>query len=257
MTLDAPLGRPRPARPRHVRAAGRRGLARRAVGQAARQDARVRRDRARRDRGAQVLEFDGEHYQVPYRGNGATGLGKPLKLMARPLRDSIPIYLASLKPRSVALAAEIADGWLPIFFSPERARKTFPEPFARDGLEIAPAVPGDRRRRRRAGPRHAQAVLRALHRRHGRAGLELLQRPRLRVRLRGRGEADPGSLPRRQAARRGGGGARRARGRDGAGRPAERIGERLDGLEGVRCHRAARLDARRSSTLRAIAELGA
>jgi F420-dependent oxidoreductase-like protein len=89
----------------------------------------------------QVVEFDGEHYQVPYSGNGATGLGKPLKLMARPLRDTIPIYLASLKPRSVALAAEIADGWLPIFFSPERFRQTFPEPFGREGLEIAPAVP--------------------------------------------------------------------------------------------------------------------
>src|SRR3954464_1428728 len=58
----------------------------------------------------EVVEFDGEHYQVPYRGTGATGLGKPLKLMARPLRDSIPIYLASLRPKSVALAAEIADG---------------------------------------------------------------------------------------------------------------------------------------------------
>jgi len=89
----------------------------------------------------EIVEYDGEHYQVPYRGNGATGLGKPLKLMARPLRDSIPIYLASLRPKSVALAAEIADGWLPIFFSPERARATFPEPFAREGLEIAPAVP--------------------------------------------------------------------------------------------------------------------
>src|SRR6185369_4952647 len=89
----------------------------------------------------EVLEFDGEHYQVPYRGPDATGLGKPLKIMARPLRDSIPIYLASLKPRSVRLAAEIADGWLPLFFSPERARSYFPEPFGRDDLEIAPSVP--------------------------------------------------------------------------------------------------------------------
>jgi F420-dependent oxidoreductase-like protein len=88
-----------------------------------------------------VLEFDGSEYQVPYRGDGATGLGKPLKLMARPLRAEIPIYLASLRPKSVRLAVEIADGWLPIFFSPERARATFPEPFARDGLEIAPSVP--------------------------------------------------------------------------------------------------------------------
>jgi F420-dependent oxidoreductase-like protein len=89
----------------------------------------------------ETIEFDGEHYTVPYRGNGATGLGKPLKLMARPLRADVPIYLASLRRRSVALAAEIADGWLPIFFSPERARDVFPIPFERDDLDIAPAVP--------------------------------------------------------------------------------------------------------------------
>jgi F420-dependent oxidoreductase-like protein len=89
----------------------------------------------------ETLELDGEHYQVPYRGEDATGLGKPLKLMARPQRADIPIYLASLRRRSVELAAEIADGWLPIFFSPERARSTFPVPFERNGLDIAPAVP--------------------------------------------------------------------------------------------------------------------
>jgi len=89
----------------------------------------------------ETLEFEGEHYTVPYRGPDATGLGKPLKLMMRPLRAEIPIYLASLRRRSVELATEIADGWLPIFFSPERARQTFPVPFARDGLDIAPAVP--------------------------------------------------------------------------------------------------------------------
>jgi F420-dependent oxidoreductase-like protein len=89
----------------------------------------------------ELLQHEGEHYQVPFRGEGATGLGKPLKLMARPLRAEIPIYLGSLRPRSVELAAEIGDGWLPIFFSPERARETFPAPFARNGLEIAPSVP--------------------------------------------------------------------------------------------------------------------
>jgi F420-dependent oxidoreductase-like protein len=88
-----------------------------------------------------TLEYQGVQYQVPYTGNGATGLGKPLKLMARPLRADIPIYLAVFKPKSVELAAEIADGWLPIFFSPERARDTFPAPFARDDYDIAPAVP--------------------------------------------------------------------------------------------------------------------
>jgi F420-dependent oxidoreductase-like protein len=89
----------------------------------------------------ETVQHEGEHYSIPFRGPGATGLGKPLKLMARPLRPDIPIYLAVFKPRAVELAAEIADGWLPIFFSPERARKTFPAPFAREDFDIAPAVP--------------------------------------------------------------------------------------------------------------------
>src|SRR6266571_1722488 len=81
-----------------------------------------------------TLEHHGEHYDIPYTGAGATGLGKPLKLMARPLRSSIPIYLASISPRSVELAFEIADGWLPIFFVPEKARDVFPlDGRARDG----------------------------------------------------------------------------------------------------------------------------
>jgi F420-dependent oxidoreductase-like protein len=67
-----------------------------------------------------VIEHHGENYDIPYSQDGATGLGKPLKLMARPLRADMPIYLASLRRKSVELAAEIADGWLPIFFSPKR-----------------------------------------------------------------------------------------------------------------------------------------
>jgi F420-dependent oxidoreductase-like protein len=86
-----------------------------------------------------VVELHGDQYDVPYTGPGATGLGKPLKLMMRPLRDSIPIYLAALSPKNVRLAFEIADGWMPIFFSPERAREAFGyEP--RDGFEIVPTV---------------------------------------------------------------------------------------------------------------------
>ncbi len=88
----------------------------------------------------EVLEHHGEHYDIPYGGPGSTGLGKPLKLMARPLRAEIPIYLASISPKSVELAFEIADGWMPIFFVPERARETFGFD-ARDGFEIAPSVP--------------------------------------------------------------------------------------------------------------------
>ena len=66
------------------------------------------------------LEFSGEHYAIPYAGEDATGLGKPLKSILHPLRNRIPIYLAAIGPRNVALTAEIADGWLPIFYSPER-----------------------------------------------------------------------------------------------------------------------------------------
>jgi F420-dependent oxidoreductase-like protein len=88
-----------------------------------------------------VLEHHGREYEIPYSGNGATGLGKPLKLMLRPLRSAIPIYLAAISPKSVELAFEIADGWLPIFFSPERARDVFGIDRARDGFEIAASVP--------------------------------------------------------------------------------------------------------------------
>ena len=73
----------------------------------------------------QVVEHHGDHYRIPWDGPGATGLGKPLKLMLRPLRAEIPIYLAALGPKNVALAAEIADGWLPIFVDPERFGDAF------------------------------------------------------------------------------------------------------------------------------------
>ena len=65
------------------------------------------------------VEFKGEYYQIPYRGADATGLGKPLKSILHG-RPDIPIYLAAIGPKNVALAAEIADGLLPIFFSAQR-----------------------------------------------------------------------------------------------------------------------------------------
>ena len=64
------------------------------------------------------LEHHGEHYDIPCKDGSE--LGKPLKLIIHPLRPSLPIYLAAVGPKNVALAAEIADGWLPVFFSPER-----------------------------------------------------------------------------------------------------------------------------------------
>ena len=95
------------------------------------------------------LEHHGEHYDIPCAGG--SGLGKPLKLIAHPLRSSIPIYLAAIGPKNVALAAEIADGWLPIFFSPDRTdvyREWLDEGFAKagngktmtNGFDIAPTV---------------------------------------------------------------------------------------------------------------------
>ncbi|MBM3788836.1 MAG: LLM class F420-dependent oxidoreductase [Acidobacteria bacterium] len=93
------------------------------------------------------LEYHGEYYDVPLRGG--TGLGKPLRLMLHPLRSSVPIYLAAIGPGNVALTAEIADGWLPVFFSPDRMtlyRQWLEEGFARSGerrdrsFDIAPTV---------------------------------------------------------------------------------------------------------------------
>jgi F420-dependent oxidoreductase-like protein len=94
------------------------------------------------------LEHHGEYYDIPV--SGGTGLGKPLKLIVHPLRSNIPIYIAAIGPKNVTLAAEIADGWLPVFFSPHRAgvfRESLEEGFARrtDGktladFDIAPTV---------------------------------------------------------------------------------------------------------------------
>ncbi|MGA1368655.1 MAG: LLM class F420-dependent oxidoreductase [Blastocatellia bacterium] len=94
------------------------------------------------------LEFHGEHYDIPCAGG--SGLGKPLKLILHPHRPSIPIYLAAIGPKNVSLAAEVADGWLPILFSPQRMdvyREWLEEGFAKatqpkdlSTFDIAPSV---------------------------------------------------------------------------------------------------------------------
>jgi F420-dependent oxidoreductase-like protein len=86
----------------------------------------------------ETLEHAGEHYAIPYQGPGASGLGKPLKLMLRPLRAEIPIYLAAIGPKNVQLAFEIADGWLPIFVDPEHFVDAFGTPPAH--LDVAATV---------------------------------------------------------------------------------------------------------------------
>ena len=67
------------------------------------------------------VEHEGRHYRIPLPADEGTGLGKPLRLINHPVRERIPIVLAALGPRNVALAAEIAEGWLPILYVPERA----------------------------------------------------------------------------------------------------------------------------------------
>lgn len=99
------------------------------------------------------VEYRGTYYQIPYAGPDATGLGKPLKSILHG-RPDLPIYLAAIGPRNVALAAEIADGWIPVFFSPRRMamfRQWLDEGFRAGGratarFDIMPmvaVVPGD------------------------------------------------------------------------------------------------------------------
>ena len=78
----------------------------------------------RRDR----LDYQGKHYVLPYQGG--TGLGKPLKLINHPVRERIPIVIAALGPKNVALAAEVAEGWQPIFYFPEKAAIAWDAPLA-------------------------------------------------------------------------------------------------------------------------------
>jgi F420-dependent oxidoreductase-like protein len=97
------------------------------------------------------VEHRGDHYRIPYDGEDATGLGIPLKLTIHPTHD-VPIYLAAIGPKNIALTGEIADGWLPVFWSPESGPKLF-GPALREGFErsgeagkdgrfdIAPTVP--------------------------------------------------------------------------------------------------------------------
>ena len=66
------------------------------------------------------LSFDGEFHQHPYTGEGSSGLGKPLKVMTHPLRADIPIFIGAEGPKNVTQTAEIADGWLPLYYSPYR-----------------------------------------------------------------------------------------------------------------------------------------
>src|SRR5437868_13159219 len=69
------------------------------------------------------VEHHGEHYDIPYTGEANTGLGIPLKMMLRPLREEIAIYIGALGPKQVSLTPEIADGWLAPWVPPARVRE--------------------------------------------------------------------------------------------------------------------------------------
>ena len=91
------------------------------------------------------LVHDGKHYQVPLSvERGGSGLGKPLKLINHPLRANIPITLAAIGPKNVELAAEICEGWEPIFFHPEKAMDTWGDSlrdgYAKRSADLPPAL---------------------------------------------------------------------------------------------------------------------
>ena len=205
------------------RPAGRRGLARPALRPSQLQRTREYVAVVRMALARERLEYDGETLELPL----PDGPGKALKLTIGPVQERIPIYLAAIGPKNTALAAEIADGWMPTLFSPEHVgefRPLLEEGFARagdgkgfDDFDIAPdastcSIADDLESARDA----MRPLRRALRRRHGLAQEELLQPARAALRLRGRGARGPGPLPRGQEGRGRGGAARRADRRGGA-----------------------------------------
>ena len=93
------------------------------------------------------LEYEGKHFQLPI--EGGTGQGKALKLNVHPVRNEIPIFVGAIGRKSVEMAAEICDGWIPIFSSPSAFESTWGEHleagFAKGGrsrsdLEVSPSM---------------------------------------------------------------------------------------------------------------------
>ncbi|MGB4104671.1 MAG: LLM class F420-dependent oxidoreductase [Candidatus Microthrix parvicella] len=78
----------------------------------------------------EVVTHDGPSYHLPLPADQGTGLGKPLKLINHPKRADIPVYIASLGPKNVEVTAEIANGWIPVFFHPDKADSVWGDPIA-------------------------------------------------------------------------------------------------------------------------------
>ncbi len=136
----------------------------------------------------EVIDYHGTTIDIPLPKGEGTGLGKPLKLINHPVRSSIPLWWASLKGKSVEATAEIADGWIPVFYIPEKAdlvwgdalelgmkeaigrSRTAPDPCRRLGEDHR------RQRRHPKDARRGSPAGCAVRRRHGRPREELLQR---------------------------------------------------------------------------------
>lgn len=86
------------------------------------------------------VQYQGKYYQIPLPADQGTGLGKPLKLINHPVRERIPIVIASLGPKNVALTAEIAEGWEPIFFHPEKAQSVWGDALAAGTVKRDPSL---------------------------------------------------------------------------------------------------------------------
>jgi F420-dependent oxidoreductase-like protein len=87
------------------------------------------------------LTYDGKNYKIPLPPGQGTGLGKALKLINHPVRDRIPIFVAAVGPKNTELAAELAEGWQPIFYFPEKAAGIWGAALAAGKTKRDPSLP--------------------------------------------------------------------------------------------------------------------
>jgi len=87
------------------------------------------------------LVYEGKHYKIPLPPGQGTGLGKPLKIINHPVRERIPIFVAAVGPKNTALAAELAEGWQPIFYFPEKAAQIWGASIAAGQAKRDPSLP--------------------------------------------------------------------------------------------------------------------
>jgi F420-dependent oxidoreductase-like protein len=86
------------------------------------------------------LSYEGKYYKLPLPADQGTGLGKPLKLINHPVRERIPIIVASLGPKNVEMTAELAEGWEPIFYIPEKAGTVWGDALAKGRAKRDPSL---------------------------------------------------------------------------------------------------------------------